>query len=43
MQLPSASPYPIDTQRATLKMEDMVDIFAELDSLQKGGRVGRDD
>ena len=43
MQPASASPYPFDTQYATLKMEDMVDIFAELDSLQKEGRVGRDD
>ena len=30
IQPASSSPYLFDTQRATLKMEDMVDIFANL-------------
>lgn len=31
MQRASSIPYPFDTQRATLKMEDMVDILRKLD------------
>ena len=30
---PSSSPYPFDTQRATLKMEDMVDNFDYFENL----------
>jgi len=30
MQLASFSPNPFDTQRATLKMEDMVDILRKI-------------
>ena len=30
MQRASSSPYPFDTQRATLKMEDMVDILRKI-------------
>ena len=30
MQRPSSSPYPFDTQRATLKMEDIVDILRKI-------------